>query len=107
MTNNQQWSPGPWEVGAWYDSKAEPYMCVNNSRGMLVCTCEGDLDQQKANARLIAAAPELVEAVRAFRGYLIAQEHADPDHIPPRLLRRLEALFQPLLARVEGGGVDE
>lgn len=52
------WTPGPWAHIPWHVAEGDPE--VRASKSHLICTT--DTDQ---NARLIAAAPELVEALEA------------------------------------------
>lgn len=58
-------SPAPWkaDIGVysfWVDDNAEKSVCMENS------TCKNDRDIGRRNARLIAAAPELYEALRLW-----------------------------------------
>ena len=64
---NTQHTPGPWEVGAAPTSVYAPvtpdsyvYIASASSRG------SNDEETDQANARLIAAAPELLAALRAL-----------------------------------------
>jgi hypothetical protein len=85
-------TPGPWRVGgSWWNSDAYPAYCV-----LPVETCEGigstiaelsysgpepgtsEEQQAEADARLIAAAPDLLEACRDALDFL----HAIPDPMP-------------------------
>jgi len=56
-------TPGPWEVLPVFD---EPFAIV--ARGNSVATLQWELceDREKANAALIAAAPELLAACQEF-----------------------------------------
>jgi hypothetical protein len=65
-------SPGPWSVAEW-DTRdrdgaieAGGYQVVD-AAGYLVsaCTTEGATDAEEANVRLIAAAPDMLEALEA------------------------------------------
>lgn len=70
-------TPGPWEKepeagrGAWIKG-------ANDEWAALAC---GDTDESaRANAHLIAAAPDLLEALRVLLAYLPADEDAvDPQ----------------------------
>lgn len=68
---NTKWTPGPWHVGKPQEREA---WCVKASNGIRVAWIDfwgqqietGNLksdDEQRANARLIAAAPELAEVL--------------------------------------------
>ena len=75
-TSTAKHTPGPW--------KAEKY-CIwaNNHNGSVYIagTQTGiDTDQQKANARLIAAAPDLLRALEIIQGWSACQcreKHGD------------------------------
>lgn len=58
----QQHTPGPWIVG-------ELSLSVLNMKGMEIAAYPENIDEDvwNANARLIAAAPELLEAAKAMR----------------------------------------
>lgn len=72
-------TPGPWQAVAlavrWaVTTTAKP-------RTFNICIINNDRDEQEANARLIAAAPELLAALKAARphigvGYSAVQRHA-------------------------------
>lgn len=73
---DQRHTPGPWEarigdthtvIGAWGDS-----IC-----GMQRNTCSRAHAEQDANARLIAAAPELLEACKLSEAVLAEHEQYD------------------------------
>ncbi|RPF70476.1 hypothetical protein [Aurantiacibacter spongiae] len=56
---------GPWEAqfeDTPYEELGENW-CVNGGIGS-ICTMDGPRDQREANARLIAAAPDLLEAIQ-------------------------------------------
>lgn len=60
-------TPGPWTVGPVFDNDGEPEIIVEHKTpfGNLVVACAlSGLVGQEANARLIAAAPELLEALQ-------------------------------------------
>lgn len=64
MSNETKWTPGPWHVGGVqrctvYDVRAQR---VANSFEGVLAVLRSD-EECKANARLIAAAPELAEAL--------------------------------------------
>lgn len=63
---NNKYTPGPWRAEGWKG------VVVNGSDGVTLALCPGDatkngLEQVQANAKLIAAAPELVEALELCR----------------------------------------
>jgi len=65
-------TPGPWEIHHYGDNEGD----IHGSDGALVCMMrEGDTDPGEnwsADARLIAAAPEMIRALRAVRDDIAA-----------------------------------
>ena len=67
-------TPGPWEVGG-HDDGVPGYVYCDNEFGSAVAIAYGDAlaytclprDEQEANARLIAAAPDLLAALVEMR----------------------------------------
>ena len=79
-------TPGPWEV--------EYKVNVKSSKGDFVasCGCNGrDIDVSIANAKLIAVAPELLEALELMTG--IADKYCKSPEIEEakKLLKRAKA----------------
>jgi hypothetical protein len=92
-------SPGPWKVTPPYGAPGgEETRTVFASDGFGVCLVSGD--NREANARLIAAAPEMLSLLREFTDNmehaLGAREAATPDSVTGRA--------RALLARIDGGG---
>ena len=60
-------TPGPWIAAPWTDKEAEIEGFSISSGGHLVPTSNlcGDYEEAKANATLIAAAPDMLEALQA------------------------------------------
>lgn len=59
-----QHTPGPWAVG-----KFNPSHVYQKGKNVTIARCEADIcytEEDKANARLIAAAPELLEALEGL-----------------------------------------
>ena len=54
-----EYTPGPWRVGIDRESVGE----VNPPEAKIAMTREGTTPEREANARLIAAAPDLLEAL--------------------------------------------
>ncbi|WP_431018206.1 hypothetical protein [Burkholderia gladioli] len=67
--SKQQWTPGPWYVIGKHPDCEIRYVGLNpdNRHSMEIAVLYGaEGDEQEANAKLIAAAPELVEALQAL-----------------------------------------
>ena len=63
----QKHTPGPWQVGPVFDNDGQPEIIIEHMtpRGnLVVAVAIGGLRGQVANARLLAAAPELLEALQ-------------------------------------------
>lgn len=54
-----QHTPGPWKVSR----RANRFICTELGEVLAMCDSSQSVDRNKANARLIAAAPELLEAL--------------------------------------------
>ncbi len=61
-----QHTPGPWTYRQAYDNGEPTAFEVDAGRGNVatVATGAGDVDREEANARLIAAAPDLLAALK-------------------------------------------
>lgn len=99
------WTPGPWRV--WEKSATSvmgPHKLggdrsVCSTGGYTTNTDNGEhIAENEANARLIAAAPEMAEWMRDFVDYWMGRTRADGDpcweidriHQAERLLERIE-----------------
>jgi hypothetical protein len=71
-----QHTPGPWKAQGWND------LVVNSANGDTILACPGSssggIDEMQANARLIAAAPELLTALEWALEQL--EDDLDPDY---------------------------
>lgn len=108
MPTNQPWSPGPFMA---HQLANTPYsVFTKDDDGNMIAEFTGE--RMVGNAALFKAAPELVEAVRAFRESLEesianSRERGVDSWAEEMALSEFNEHFQPLLARVEGGGEDE
>lgn len=84
MTDTNEWTPGPWKCFVSHDTGV---MRVNPVKGGLVvaeCSTRNPFDaEQEANARLIAAAPDLAEALEAFASVRIERATANSEATNP------------------------
>ncbi len=67
-------TPGPWEAIGWEVHAAEEERCYIGA----VTSADTGGDEAFANARLIAAAPDLLEAAKAAQQWLA---HGNPDNL--------------------------
>ncbi len=93
--NTPEHTPGPWQVNERFDGH------VMTSDGLAVADCcldysSIDFDEQKINARLIAAAPELLEALKEI------SEVFDVSWREGSTQRRLGDLARTAIAKATG-----
>jgi len=85
------WTPGPWEIGALGNQKVEintgpePRLSYSGWDGMAKVYGSDDDPAtgsvvMMANARLISAAPELLEAMEMVRGYIATMKGAGHEY---------------------------
>lgn len=74
-------TPGPWEVGKIYTSRNKEFIPVNVKSENCVYTIINTVplknnatDEDKANAKLIAAAPDMFEIVKELYDWAIKNE---------------------------------
>lgn len=93
MSADAKHTPGPWIAKA-DQHHAQVSQVWGDSMTMVVCNVMAGLGDGRANARLIAAAPQLLAALQAvFRQTCILQRH--PDDV-------CKATMAEALAKVEG-----
>jgi hypothetical protein len=74
---NAKHTPGPWAAhDIDDDTSARQFWISDAADGGLIAAAE-PIAEAVANARLIAAAPELYEALRACNARLLARMHTD------------------------------
>lgn len=70
-------TPGPWEVGSAFDNYGEIEIAIERmtpAGNLVVAVALGGLQGQDANAKLIAAAPDLLAALQAIVKSLVDQD---------------------------------
>lgn len=92
-------TPGPWHV---YNVQTDPFARVGTYKHA-ICTMapSGNVYADAANARLIAAAPELLAALEAFMGADDKMQVAIGGN--PIYVDRFLARVRALLAKAKGG----
>lgn len=94
MSKHTQHTPAPWKQYQWED---KIYASVRGPDGRCVADCGSRSDQiAQANARLIAAAPDLLEALRYIAGLDTSQD-ASPAQCSA------VAVAMDAIAKAEGG----
>ena len=64
--SNTKHTPGPWTYAIGQGLYEQRYV-IDSTPGRALAVCAGFEPRNEANARLIAAAPELLEALEAFK----------------------------------------
>lgn len=99
-------TPGPWSFTAagrvMSDRYSQPFGVVEAGKKNLICGCFGDVaggeTTAEANARLIAAAPELLEQLRIVTDDLEKVLRARGFRDDPKVLAA-----RAIIAKAEGG----
>lgn len=92
-------TPGPWEI-------RDSNMRTIEAPGGSICTPSGHClkgrpdEELEANARLIAAAPDLLEACKQVLDAQVANDQSQWEHLLDEALERIEAA----VAKAEGAG---
>ena len=102
-----KWTPGPWNIGSsdlpasrlsihckGHKDSCHSTVALMVSRGVIGISH----DEEFANARLIAAAPELLEALKALADY-VQRTHETPNNYVSSVVLGARAA----IARAEGG----
>lgn len=94
-TNTPAWTPGPWTVRRTY-----VYDLIESHDGIGVAFCRYDTPAFAANARLIAAAPEMARTIQSLADCLESwwESAGSPDRATE--IELIEA--RALLARING-----
>jgi hypothetical protein len=87
--NTQKNTPGPWTI----DEKLEGQTCITSKQHVsfaepIICRVSDSshvpLSEQDANAHLIAAAPDMLQALLVLRSYFEGKEHI-PNALAPAI----------------------
>lgn len=90
-------TPGPWKIT---EHNEFSYIVQDRKKGITICCAGGTKSfQVKANALLIAAAPEMLEALKAAL-YYIEEEVIEEQSTANTDM--LEAKIKALIAKAEG-----
>ena len=74
-------TPGPWNLGINYVPYEYDYFWCHTENNKNICSIPGTKDEiQEANARLIAAAPDLLEACKSALHSFKKYETEFPNH---------------------------
>jgi hypothetical protein len=88
------WTPGPWTAHVPNSAENLPFVLTSDGGDPLQPETLSEPNQVEANARLIAAAPELYEALAEFVAYL--------DAGTGTLSHELEYAMRDALAKARG-----
>ena len=79
-------TPGPWSINDWPQATTDIAIgAVGTPMIAKVSLRDVSINEQKANARLIAAAPELLEALNTWLAQYSAEEYEDcPEVVQTR-----------------------
>lgn len=101
MTEPVKHTPGPWAVNedGWKVESEKEHGWVNDGWG--ICVTHGS--DREANARLIAAAPELLQALKeSQRLWWEYGQETDPEISVPAHHRDMERQIEVAIAKAEG-----
>jgi hypothetical protein len=101
-------TPGPWEmsgpIGLGHLQGREPWFWVSADRTLhlqvMACPDGFVIGENEANARLIAAAPDLLEALKM--GYADTMDYIQRNHLSGAENNRWLVLARAAIAKAEG-----
>jgi hypothetical protein len=91
-------SPGPWHVQPHHTKRGEFLYVSNEAHALALVYVQPDAAARRANARLIAAAPDLLAAIRSALGCL--DDPTGGQHVAD--MRRAATLLRAAIAKAEG-----
>jgi len=103
-------TPGPWECGDEIKGESPLMVYCNDATGQRIADCTNDLtfhsrEEKRANACLIAAAPEMLEALEPFKHYEDWPERAAHEMTGVRLSFGEFRKILAAIAKAEGSHV--
>ena len=90
---NTQHTPGPWYIDGQNESAAIGYRAIVDNEGFTICNPS---PMGQANARLIAAAPDLLAALEVVREYM--------NHAADQFSYEDIVQIRAAIAKATGGG---
>jgi len=100
IENNTRPTP---TAGPWFVDRQSPYsaLCIKPYPGRIVCDVQGNDDEAKANARLLAAAPELLAACEGVCGLVYDDKH-EREQIDFDQYKKAESACLSAIAKASG-----
>jgi hypothetical protein len=91
-------SPTAYTAGPWHIDRQSPYseICIKPYPGKIVCDIDGTDEESEANARLISAAPEMLDACYFAIGFV---ESWEKENGPTEFVHRA---LEIAIAKAEG-----
>lgn len=88
-------TPGPWKVHG-RDTRGLPHSLVGGDTliAKVYSKCYGDVEQENANAKLIAASPSLLAALITARNDLISVSHLVPGDYLQKAIASADSAIQ-------------
>ena len=107
-----KYTPGPWKAYRISKPDNPDTGCYVGIEGGKAITGWGQVTQTEANARLIAAAPQLLEACEAAEKYISMDNHFNSSYFNFEFTEEelenqredAEVLLQAAIAAAQGGG---
>lgn len=84
VTKRAKHTPGPWFVNGPWHIQSDTKLAVPSIVGNVLQPRNGDIQEREANANLIAAAPELLEALENILIYLGDWDTDDEECVAAR-----------------------
>lgn len=92
-------APGPWHTAGRH---APTYVVDANHNILADCDRDAPNQEAEANARLMAAVPELLDACKTALGNIYSLINGYPDRFPRHAFQSTADLLAAAIARAEG-----